>query len=261
MSNRVRIKQRVYQACEEVWYEQKFVSPIDVLLKGKFLQQAQIEDWRKGRITYLEKVIAGNLNAITFAMKCFREWSCNKGLKPSPTAYLSRTRGSRKELRFSKSGMPSIEMAYRTHYVSPQLIEEQKQKRKEKHEQFVMRIVFRLLIETQCSQCKRLLNIGRFVRVEENQLLCQSCVELSEFVFLPKGDPQLTTSVRELSTKFAIVLQENFVTKTHERQGLLVQPEILERANTVIEINRRAIELKSRKKQKKRPSLHCRILR
>lgn len=42
-----------------------------------------------------------------------------KGLKPSPTVYLARTSGPKRELRFSVSGNLEIEQSYRTHYISP----------------------------------------------------------------------------------------------------------------------------------------------
>jgi hypothetical protein len=48
-------------------------------------------------------------------------------LRPSETAYVARTRDRRK-LRFSKSGNPAIELAYRTHWVSPELSEAKRER-------------------------------------------------------------------------------------------------------------------------------------
>ncbi len=121
MSNRMRIKQRVVQAAEQPLNQNHFVSPVDILIALGWLQPIQVQDWRKGKIPYLEKAIQANLNKISYAMKCFRLWSAQKELKTSETAYLARTRGSKKELQFSISGHPRIEQAYRTHHLSPQL--------------------------------------------------------------------------------------------------------------------------------------------
>jgi hypothetical protein len=55
-------------------------------------------------------------------MRLFRSWAERRGLRPSETAYVARTPG-RPALRFSKSGDPDIERAYRTHWVSPELSE------------------------------------------------------------------------------------------------------------------------------------------
>ena len=110
------------------------MSPLDILTGIGFLQPVPLQAWRQGKISNLESVMQGSLGKISFAMKCFRVWAHKKGLKPSQTAYLARTRGSRKELQFSKSGDPGIERAYRTHYVSPVLVERKQEKLKEKLE-------------------------------------------------------------------------------------------------------------------------------
>jgi hypothetical protein len=130
MSNRRQIEQRVIQAAESTLYRQHYVSPLDVLLGMGSLKSSDLQDWKKGSIPYLEKVIQGSLGKISYAMKCFRSWAHKKGLKPSQTAYLAKTKGPKKELRFSKSGDLKIEEAYRTHYVSPVLSEKKQEKLK-----------------------------------------------------------------------------------------------------------------------------------
>ncbi len=71
---------------------------------------------------YLEAVTIASLGKISTAMRSFRRWAQRRELKPSETVYLARTRG-RPSPRFSKSGAPAIERAYRTHWVSPELSE------------------------------------------------------------------------------------------------------------------------------------------
>jgi hypothetical protein len=128
MGNRASIEKRVIETAEKVLQQQNFVSAIDIFLGIGTLKPDCLQDWRKGRIPYLEKVIEGSLGKISFAMKCFRSWAIRKGLKPSKMAYLSKGRGSKKELRFSKTGNPQIEIAYRTHYFSPILAEKKRQR-------------------------------------------------------------------------------------------------------------------------------------
>ena len=82
--NQKRLRQRALQAAEEAHHKQQYVSPIDVFIGMKLLQPIHVNDWRKGRISYLERVIQGSLGKITFCMKCFRTWAREKGLKPSP---------------------------------------------------------------------------------------------------------------------------------------------------------------------------------
>jgi hypothetical protein len=61
-------------------------------------------------------------------MRLFRRWAHDRGLKPSETRYLGRSRRCGRDLQFSKSGDPAIEEAYRTHFVSP-ILSEQKRER------------------------------------------------------------------------------------------------------------------------------------
>lgn len=134
MANRTDIKQRVVGAAEAALKRQNYVSVIDVFLGIGFLESVHVQDWRRGRIPYLERVIHGNLNKISFAAECFRSWATAKGLKKSETAYVAHGRGQKRDLRFSKSGAPAIEKAYRTHYVSPVLSEKKQQRLQEKLE-------------------------------------------------------------------------------------------------------------------------------
>lgn len=62
--------------------------------------------------------MVARLPKISTAMRIFRSWAESEGLRPSETVYVSRTR-DRRRLRFSKSGDPNIERAYRTRWLPP----------------------------------------------------------------------------------------------------------------------------------------------
>lgn len=127
MTNRTNIEKRVIQIAEETLYRQKYVSPIDIFLGLGWLQPIHVQEWRKGKISYLEKVIQVNLGKISFTMKCFSKWAKVKQLKPSETVYLVRSIEPKRKAIFSKSGNPFIEKAYATHYVSPVLSDKKQQ--------------------------------------------------------------------------------------------------------------------------------------
>ena len=55
--NQKRLRQCALQAAEEALYKQQYVSPIDVFIGMKLLQPIHVDDWRKGRIPCLERVI------------------------------------------------------------------------------------------------------------------------------------------------------------------------------------------------------------
>jgi len=130
VANLKEIENRAIRAAGEALFRQYYVSAIDVLVGMGLLQPVHVQDWKKGKIPYLEKVIQGNLRKISHAMRSFRKWAEQKDLKASETAYLVRTRGPKRTLQFSKSGHPEIERAYRTHYISP-ILSERKQERLE----------------------------------------------------------------------------------------------------------------------------------
>ena len=115
--NRTQIHSRLSAVTSELLREKGFISPVDVFVRMGYLDTKDHEAWRCGRIPHLESAIRANLAKISFVMATLRRNSLNGGLKPSWTAYHSWGKNGRKELRFSKSGLPHIEEAYATHFV------------------------------------------------------------------------------------------------------------------------------------------------
>ena len=106
------------RAAEAALTERSVVSPIDVLIGIGWLTPQAVDTWRQGRVEDLERLAQVNLHKLSAAMAVLRRWAAERGLRPSETAYLSRTR-DRRPLQFSRSGDTAIEAAYRTHWVSP----------------------------------------------------------------------------------------------------------------------------------------------
>lgn len=230
MSNQAQIEQRVIQAAQSILEAQDYVSPIDLLVRLGWLQPIHVQDWKKGRIPYLEQVIQVNLKKISLAMACFRSWAHRTGLKPSTTAYLVKTKGPKRELQFSKSGNSTIEKAYRTHYVSPLLSEKKQEKLKEKLEQPPDLVTFMIITPTQCSSCKKGLFKGNIIYIEEKQPLCLPCAGFGDLVFLASGDAKLTRAAKKYTACFLVVVQFSRARKRYERQGLLLQKDALQKA-------------------------------
>jgi hypothetical protein len=114
------LEQRVTRVAEAVLAEQQFVSAIDVLVGLGWLAPSHVDTWRQGRVEALEQVVQANLAKSSAAMAALRQWAQNRGLNPSQTDYIARTR-DRRELRFSASADADIERAYRTHWVASDL--------------------------------------------------------------------------------------------------------------------------------------------
>jgi hypothetical protein len=118
-ANLDHLRHRVVSAAEAALAKQQYVSAIDVLTRMGSLEAEHLLQWRRGRIHYLERVIHLNLSRLNAAMKLCREWATARGLKPSETQYRRWGKGPKPDLRFSKSGDPTMEKCYRTHYVMP----------------------------------------------------------------------------------------------------------------------------------------------
>src|SRR5262249_21522413 len=129
--NRRRLADRVAKAAEASLAAQNYVSPVDVLVGIGWLDPGAVKRWRQGQVDYLERVVQTNVSRISEAMKLFRSWATAKGLIPSETSYVART-PSRQTLRFSKSGTPTIERLYRTHWLSGELSQRKQERLAEK---------------------------------------------------------------------------------------------------------------------------------
>lgn len=99
------LKGRGYMALDEVFRDM-----------GK-LEAKDWEDWRRGKVPYLERVIRLNLSQINAVCRAVHASARRGKLKPSWTAYVRWGKGSRPPLRFTKSGDPKLERAWATRYV------------------------------------------------------------------------------------------------------------------------------------------------
>jgi hypothetical protein len=110
---------RVGRAVETLLARGKVVAPVDVLIGMGLLDPAQLEDWRFGRVPYLEKVIDCNLTRLSRLLRILRFHAHDLKLVPSSTAYLRRGKGPKQRLRFTKTGDERIEAAYSRRFVWP----------------------------------------------------------------------------------------------------------------------------------------------
>lgn len=92
------------RAAQAALARQRFVSAIDVLLGLGWLAPSHVDQWRQGRVDSLEQVVQANLSKITAVMAALRRWARDRGLNPSETDYVARTR-DRRRLRFSVTGL------------------------------------------------------------------------------------------------------------------------------------------------------------
>jgi hypothetical protein len=227
LGNRRKLEARVVRAAEAALSTQGYASAIDVLTGIGWLHPSHVKAWRIGRIPYLERAVPANLSRISEAMRLFRAWASRRRLLQSENAYLART-PDRGELRFSASGDPTIERAYRTHFVSPELSEKERRRLERKASQPPELVVIEPLGDD--WKCHRCGGTGRFLIMERPGPSCLECARLDGLVFLASGDAALTRLARAKSRTRAVVVRFSRPRRRYERQGLLVEPEALRHA-------------------------------
>jgi len=95
-------------------------SPVEVLMDIGVLTKENYENWRFGRVSYLERVCQINLRKLSVINREIRVYAMKNNLKSSVSEYRKWGKGNRIQLRFSKSGNRNIEKHYATHYSSKQ---------------------------------------------------------------------------------------------------------------------------------------------
>jgi len=91
-------------------------------------------------------------------------------------------------------------------------------------------VVFRVRRDAKCSECGDDLGGGRLLRKEGAGVLCLACADLDSLEFLPSGNTALTRRARKYSTLQAVVVEWSRSRKRYERQGVLVEPAALVKA-------------------------------
>ncbi len=101
----------------QTFARQGYLAPVDLLVDMGWLTPAKVEDWRRGRVPYLERVTEANMSKLGRALRITRQWADQHQMRPSLKVYTSWTK-PRHRLRFTKTGDPNLELAYSTHWLA-----------------------------------------------------------------------------------------------------------------------------------------------
>jgi hypothetical protein len=110
---------RIERVVARILAQGKVVAPVDVLIGMDLLKPACLEDWRRGRVPFLERHILGNLTRLTRLLRILRMHAHDLNLVPTVVEYRRWGKGPKQRLRFTKTGDPRIEEAYARHFVWP----------------------------------------------------------------------------------------------------------------------------------------------
>lgn len=121
--NNKEFEKKTISIINSLIYEKGYVCSVDVLLRLEYLSQKDYEDWRFGRVPFLEKVCKVNLKKLSLTNNIVRKFGEQRQLKKLWTAY-NQWGTKNRRLVFSKSGDPNIETLYSTHFIDNKRIDE-----------------------------------------------------------------------------------------------------------------------------------------
>jgi hypothetical protein len=214
-------------SAESALADHQYVSFIDVLTGMNLLHN--VETWHNGRLQYLDELMQGGPEKLLKTIEIFHQWAAARGLRsedlPPHASFIPRPPKYQ-----TASQYPVLEQAFRLHFVSTQLTEKKLEKLREKINSVAPPTVFSIVKDSKCSQCNRELWTGDLLTMQSNQAWCMDCADLDHLVYLGSGDAALTRRATKHSSLWAVVVRFSRSRGRYERQGVLVQPEALEKA-------------------------------
>lgn len=225
--NEDKLRERVERAAAAALEAKGEVSALDIFMGIGWLNPAHHRNWRTGRVVCLERVVQSNLKRVSASMRLFREWARQRGLTPGEVRHTRATSRGSVDLRFSVSGDADIERAYRTHYFLPG-----REKLREKLDRPAHPVVFSVLRDSRCAQCDTELLSGSMLFMDAERPLCLGCAGFGDLEYLPAGDAALTRRATKYSGRTAVVVRFSRSRGRYERQGILVEPAALAKAES-----------------------------
>jgi len=222
--SKVQLQQRVITAAERLLESQGHISFLELLMGLNWLSPNAEAAWRHGRIEHLADDIHGGDLALPF--QHFAEWAASKGLEQRQAVYTRAGRAGAHQLRIFPAGQDELEAIFRTQFVSPAK-REALQKKETKDAQPV---VFSIVRDSTCSECGAELWKGDLLFMDGQQPLCLACAGMGELEYLPRGDVAMTRRATRYSSRTAVVVRFSRSRGRYERQGILVEPEAIARA-------------------------------
>jgi hypothetical protein len=197
------------------------------------LHPTHFQAWQKGNPHYavLEPHIQCGPAKLERTYQYFHDWVRERGLVPMEASYVRSTPRGPEPLRITRDGDSEREQFFRTRYAPAELTEKKAQQLRDKLNRAPDLVVFELTSAfSRCSECQAEIFKGSFLFMERDQPLCLTCADLDHLEFLPSGDAALSRRARKHSSLAAVVVRFSRARKRYERQGLLVTPDALARA-------------------------------
>jgi len=124
--NNIELEKEIEKIANSLIYEKGYVCAVDTLMRLDYISKTDYENWRFGRVDYLERVCKINFSKLSYISRTIRKIASDLQLEKSKTGYNQYGKGVKRRLKFSKSGDKNIEDAYATHFVDKKRINELK---------------------------------------------------------------------------------------------------------------------------------------
>nr|WP_221308540.1 DUF2293 domain-containing protein [Nocardiopsis mwathae] len=230
---------RVSSTAREAVTRSGAVAPVDVLSGIGWLPAHRIDAWRQGRATHLAEFAQVAPDKLARAVALLGAWAREQGLAPEEAPYTAATR-DRRALRFTADGDEATELAYRTHWVAPDLTAAQRRRvdtRREAAPDLMVVIADRPWVCAECGEggergedSGAAVGAAGLLLLEGEQTVCLRCADMDHLVLLPSGNATLTRRAKKASSLSAVVTQWDRRRKRYRRRGILVAETALERA-------------------------------
>ena len=109
--------EKVVRAVARVLSRSDVVAPVEVIMEMGNLSKKNHDDWRHGRVPYLERVFEGNLSKANRILRIIGFHAHDLNMAPRQTIYHQWGKGRKRLLRFSKSGDDNVEASYSRHFL------------------------------------------------------------------------------------------------------------------------------------------------
>jgi hypothetical protein len=225
------LKERVELAAEAVLQARGAIGPLNLLLEMRLLSPSHFTSWQKGIIPTLDDVIQASPEKLQRSFEHFRQWAQNRGMKSVKVPYQRSTPDGDILLHVTTGEDPAREEFFLTRYIPNNLSDAKTRRTVAKMSKPEDIVVFETVSQSViCTECKTALAKGDFLFMEKGRPLCLSCADLDYLDYLRSGDAALTRRARKYSRLSAIVVRFARARRRYERQGILVEPDAIEKA-------------------------------
>ncbi len=221
---------RVVRAAEHMLADEGYVGVLDLFLAMHWLEQAHIQRWQRQQVPDLEGLMLSKRPKRLQALEVFEAWAQERDLPQVWAAFYPKSRWQDKELQVTVDGDEDLERRFRQVFLPEDADARSRKKVQAKVQEKPELVAYMVRRETECGWCGTELPKRSLILLEKEAAICLECAELDHLTFLGRGDATLTRRARSNSSLNVVIVEWARRRKRYERQGVLLEPWALEKA-------------------------------